>query len=363
LTALDWLRGVVMVLMTIDHASGAFNAGRLMTDSAGMYHPGMPLPAAQFLTRWITHLCAPTFVFLAGAALALSVEKRRAAGESERAIDRFILTRGLFIAALDPLWMSWVFVPGQIILQVLYAIGAGMMAMAALRRLDDRWLLALALLVVGAGELLTGAVLLATGGAPTLPFALLLTGGLFGWLIVGYPLLPWLAMMVLGWCFARRLGTAPPAGVARSLLRAGLASLAVFAVVRGLDGYGNMGLGREDGSLVQWLHVSKYPPSLSYTTLELGLMALCLGAFFALQRREQPAAMRPLLVLGQTALFFYLLHVHVLELASWALGLSHRAGLAATYLAAAATVLALYPLCVWYRGYKAAHPTGWPRYV
>jgi peptidoglycan/LPS O-acetylase OafA/YrhL len=92
-------------------------------------------------------------------------------------------------------------------------------------------------------------------------------------------------------------------------------------------------------------------------------MALCLGAFFALQRRGQPAALRPVLVLGQTALFFYLLHVHVLELASWALGLSHRAGLAATYLAAAATVLALYPLCVWYRGYKAAHPTGWPRYV
>ncbi|HYV55972.1 MAG TPA: hypothetical protein VE911_00430, partial [Candidatus Nitrosopolaris sp.] len=66
LPALDWLRGVVMVLMTIDHASGAFNAGRLMSDSAGMYHPGTPLPPAQFFTRWITHLCAPTFVFLAG---------------------------------------------------------------------------------------------------------------------------------------------------------------------------------------------------------------------------------------------------------------------------------------------------------
>ena len=74
LPALDWLRGIVMILMTVDHASGAFNAGRLMSDSAGMYHPGMPLPAAQFFTRWITHLCAPTFVFLAGAALALSVE-------------------------------------------------------------------------------------------------------------------------------------------------------------------------------------------------------------------------------------------------------------------------------------------------
>src|SRR5262249_49701742 len=170
-------------------------------------------------------------------------------------------------------------------------------------------------------------------------------------------------VLASGRCSGRGPGPPPPAGVARSLLRAGLASLAVFAVVRGLDGYGNMGLGRDDGSLVQWLHVSKYPPSLSYTTLELGLMALCLGAFFALQRREQPAAMRPLLVLGQTALFFYLPHGHVLELASWSLGRSHQAGLAATYLAAAATVVGLYPLCVWYRGYKAAHPTGWARYI
>src|SRR5207244_6145444 len=64
---LDWLRGMVMVLMAVDHASGTFNAGRLVTDSTALYEPGTPLPAAQFLTRWITHLCAPTFVFLAGA--------------------------------------------------------------------------------------------------------------------------------------------------------------------------------------------------------------------------------------------------------------------------------------------------------
>ena len=225
LPALDWLRGIVMILMTVDHASGAFNAGRLMSDSAGMYHPGMPLPAAQFFTRWITHLCAPTFVFLAGAALALGVEKRRAAGESDGAIDRFILTRGLIIAALDPLWMSWVFVPGQILLQVLYAIGGSMVAMVALRRLDDRWLLGMALVVVAAGELLTGVALMATGGEPTLPVALLLSGGFFGRLIVGYPVLPWLAMMLLGWCFGRRVGTAPPARVGRLLVRAGLGSL------------------------------------------------------------------------------------------------------------------------------------------
>ena len=363
LAALDQLRGLVMVLMTLDHASGELNAGRLMADGVALYTPGMPLPAAQFLTRWVTHLCAPTFVFLAGTALALSVARRRAAGDADGTIDRFLVARGTFIAALDPLWMSWVFVPGAILLQVLYAIGGGLAAMAALRRLAARWLLGLALVLVVGGEALTGLALALGGGDPTLPAALLLTGGRFGRLIVAYPLLPWLAMMLLGWCFGRWLERAGPAAAPRLLVRAGIGALVVFVAVRGLNGYGNMLLPREGGSLVQWLHVSKYPPSLSYVALELGLMAL--AARGALPRRAHAARglPRPLLVLGQTALFYYLLHVHVLALAAWALGLQHRAGLVASYVAAAATLVVLYPLCVRYARYKRAHPDGWTRYV
>lgn len=362
--ALDWLRGAVVVLMTVDHASGEFNAGRLMTDGVSLYRPGMPLPAAQFFTRWLTHLCAPSFVFLAGAALALSIEKRRAAGESPRDLDRFILTRGLLIAALDPLWMSWVFAPGRVLLQVLYAIGASLVAMVVLRRLGDRWLLLLALLLIGGGEALSGLALAAGGGAPTVPVALLFTGGQFGALIVAYPLLPWLAMMMLGWSFGRHLRTAGAERAGRLLALAGPAALLLFVVVRGFDGYGNMRLLRDGSSLVQWLHVSKYPPSLSYTALELGLMALCLAALLHLPRRAVASGpMRPLLVLGQTALFFYLLHVHLLALAAGALGAEHAGGLPAAYGAAFATVVALYPPCVWYGAYKRAHPDGWPRYL
>ena len=81
LAALDWMRGLVMVLMAIDHSSDAFNAGRLFTDAAFMWHPGAPLPAAQFLTRWITHLCAPTFLFLAGTSLAFTVSRQEASGD------------------------------------------------------------------------------------------------------------------------------------------------------------------------------------------------------------------------------------------------------------------------------------------
>ena len=109
-------------------------------------------------------------------------------------------------------------------------------------------LLGLALLLVVGGELATGLALLAGGGEPTLPAALLLTGGRFGPLIVAYPLLPWLAMMLLGWAFGRHLATITPQAAARLLGLAGLAALALFVLVRALNGYGNMRLLREDGS-------------------------------------------------------------------------------------------------------------------
>ena len=102
IAAIDWMRGLVMVLMVVDHASMAFDATHISQDSA-MY-PGaatMALPAAAFFTRWMAHICAPTFVFLAGVALALSVERRAARGMPAAAIDQFIITRGAVIALLE----------------------------------------------------------------------------------------------------------------------------------------------------------------------------------------------------------------------------------------------------------------------
>ncbi len=102
IATIDWMRGLVMVLMVIDHASMAFDAQHLSHDSAQYADAAtMALPGAEFFTRWITHLCAPTFVFLAGTALALSIERRVARGLPAWDIDRNILTRGAIIAALD----------------------------------------------------------------------------------------------------------------------------------------------------------------------------------------------------------------------------------------------------------------------
>ena len=367
--ALEWMRGIVMVLMAIDHASGAYNKGKLFTDSFFLYQPGMELPAPQFFTRWITHICAPTFLFLAGTSLALSVERRQRAGESNTSIDRYLLTRGLIIAALDPILISRFWGYGSVMLQVLFAIGVSLIFMIPLRRLRTVWLLGASLGFILLNELLNGA-LLRLSDEGTLMGALLIHCGKFPRLLVSYPVFPWLAVMVLGFVFGRKLvrirnSTSGRWSLERMLFLGGGASLAVYVVVRALNGYGNMMLLRENGSLIQWLHVSKYPPSLSFLTLELGLMSIILSLLFRLQARAGGAMKlrNPILVFGQTAFFFYVLHILILEMAARALNLHERMGLGTAYLAAAAVLVLLYPLCLWYRRYKSAHPGGWARYI
>jgi uncharacterized membrane protein len=352
-----------MILMALDHSSGEFNAGRLFTDGAFVYQRGTPLPAAQFLTRWVTHLCAPTFVFLAGASLALQVSRRTAAAESAWSIDRHLLIRGLVIAGFE-VWVSWFWMPpGRILLQVLYAIGSSYLFMVPLRRAPTALLVSLAAAVIVLGEELETLLGWGPAGATPLVASLLLVPGRHGPLLVAYPTLPWLAILLLGWASGKLLGQRGPRSTSRSLAASGVALLALFAVVRGHNEYGNMGLLREDGSVVQWLHVSKYPPSLSFVTLELGVMVLVLAALTIAAARTPANANGLVMVLGRTPMFFYLLHIPVLVLTARALGVAHRLGLGWTYFGAAAVVGLLYPICRGYGRYKAAHPTGWTRYI
>jgi uncharacterized membrane protein len=124
-----------------------------------------------------------------------------------------------------------------------------------------------------------------------------------------------------------------------------------------------MMLHRDDLSLVQWLHVSKYPPSMAYTTLELGIMALFLAALFQLSRWRAPRPEGLVITLGQTPMFFYLLHFPLLVTVSRVAGLEHRLGLVAAYAGAVGVVVVLFPFCRWYRPFKATGRHGWTRYV
>lgn len=354
--ALDVMRGVVMVLMTLDHASGAFNAGRLVRDAARRYEPGVALDPVQFGLRWVTHLCAPTFLFLAGVALALSVARK--ADAAPGAIDRDLAIRGLSIAAVDPLVISWFWGGDLVLLQVMYAIGASFLLMIPLRRLPAWGALGVGLALAVGGEALVDGVR-ALGDGDSALGTLLVHGGRLPGVIVAYPAVHWLGVMLLGWAAGGYLRHAPdPDTVARRALAVALVALGVFAIVRGLDGYGNMGLPRDVHTVVRWLNVSKYPPSLSYLALELGVMGVGLGGLFTWEARRSgpPPVDHPLVVVGQTALFFYIVHVPLLETAAWALDLHRAGGLGLTAVATIGALVALYPLCRAYRSLKRAHP-------
>jgi uncharacterized membrane protein len=364
IAAIDWMRGLVMILMTVDHASMAFDGTHNPLDSA-MYPNAMTeaLPGAAFFTRWMTHICAPTFVFLAGLSLALSIERRIAKGATAADIDRSILTRGAIIALLDPTIVS--LGSGRLTFQVLFAIGVAMMAMAALRRLPWPALLLLGAGWFAVGELITGLVWQPPGSA-SIPAALLVATYGGGAAVIKYPVIPWLAMMAMGWAFGKHVSRSA-AGKARFstesvLVTGGVLLLAIFVVVRWQAGYGDMFLHRADGSWQQWLHVSKYPPSLTYTALELGLMWVMLGALMRLEPRIGVRPNGPFLVFGQTSMFFYLVHRLGFEIPATYFGLRGVGDLTTTYVVAAAMIIALYPACRWYRAVKAAHPTSVLKY-
>jgi uncharacterized membrane protein len=366
IASIDWMRGFVMLLMVLDHVSMVYDANHLSADSAATYIAGTPLPAFDFFSRWMTHLCAPVFVFLAGTALAISVERKVARGIDSWQIDKDILLRGAFIALLDPTVIS--FFSGKITIQVLYAIGVAMMCMAFLRRMSSTLLVIMALAWVVLGELLTTHGWPPEQGPGNILSALLYSTYKSPQLVILYPLLPWLAMMVLGWVFGRYLllfreGKARIEPVTL-LLGLGFSALLAFFLIRYFNGYGNMLLYREGNSWQQWLHVSKYPPSAAFTFLELGLMSVILAIMIKLEPIIGVRQNGVLLVFGQTAMIFYLVHRIILTGSGTYLGMRGITDLPTSYLITLIMLVLLYPFCLWYRGFKASHPDSiWLRYL
>ena len=365
IASIDWMRGFVMILMMIDHVSMAFDRTHFSSDSVATFKGALP-GGLEFMTRWITHLCAPTFVFLAGTALAISVGSRIKRGMSNAEIDRGIITRGLFILILDPTLVSlfsW-----RLTFQVLYAIGGAMICMAVLRRLSTKLLLILALGWIIFGELLVQQLWDPALGNPAIPTALTMGFYYEPFFRISYPLLPWLSIMILGWVFGRYLNARKSPDFQGLepiplLLISGTVCLLVFAGVRWFNGYGNMMLTPAVSGWKEFLFVSKYPPSLSYIALQLGLLCIILAAMIGLEKKIGVRPNGVLLVFGQTAMFFYLIHRVVLEgLAQWC-GLRGFGGLGTTYLITLIFLILLYPACRWYGAYKKSHPGGWTSFI
>lgn len=377
LPSIDRLRGLVIVLMALDHTRDFFDADALRFDPTDLAHTY----PALFLTRFITHFCAPTFVLLAGASAFL-----HGLGLASRgALSRFLWTRGLWLILLDVVFISpvWAVGFGVIELATLWAIGFSMVALAGLAWLPPRIVLLIGALILAGHNLLDGVHASQFGDWGPL-WSILHEPGPLPWGLRGkvvYPVLPWIGIMAVGY------GLGPvflePAERRNRLSTAlGLASLALFALLRATNLYGDPRPWSEQGDIamtaLSMLNVTKYPPSLLYALVTCGAALLLLP----LLERLHGGVGRALTTFGRVPLFVYVLHLYVILIAAFAVefakgfGLEQLSklgsepppenfgvGLAGTYVAWVVIMAALYPACRWFAGVKRRRRDWWLSYL
>lgn len=311
LFAIDALRGLIMILMALDHAN-FFIAQKHSTGE----HWGGPFPVyydvLAFITRLVTHPCAPGFSFLMGVGMMLFAESRKKRGWSKWAIWRDLWIRGALLIALQFFVVNrgWEMAPQgwgiDLYWGVLACLGGGMILGSLLIWLPWQALAGIAL-VLFAGieiahpdpsqwgqifEMPLGLILGYSGGTPEL------------W--SNYPVLTWLELVVFGLMFGRWLISDPRKAYKWALWLGG-AFLAGFVVLRALDGFGNI-RPRMGNSWMDWLNPVKYPPSMTFTLMTMGFNLIVLWGFSKLTGIAR-GIVKPLTVYGRVPLFFYLVHI------------------------------------------------------
>ncbi|SOD79670.1 DUF1624 domain-containing protein [Spirosoma fluviale] len=386
-TAIDITRGLVMVIMALDHVRDLLHTPALTQNPTDL----ATTTPAIFMTRWITHLCAPTFVFLSGTSAYLSLRKQGATAASNESARRFLLKRGLVLILLELTVINFAFwfdIHFQsLMLQVIYAIGGGLVILSLLSKLPAKQVGLIGLVIVFGHNILQ-LVPTFTDPVAKLLWALFFRTEFFSVsphfaLLVAYPLIPWLGIMLVGYACGQLMER--PMEQRKSLLfQIGLGSLALFLLLRFLNLYGDPAPWAPQKSgfftFMSFINVTKYPPSLLYALLMLGLMLVFLSAMDGVSN----GFTRWLTVYGKVPMFYYILHWYLVHLSmigmsllqgySWSdfpsgplnFGRPPGAGvsLELVYVVWLGLVVLLYPLCKWYGTYKAAHSEiGWLRYV
>ena len=363
LLSIDALRGLVILFMLLDHVRETFLLHRQVSDPMSIDST----EPALFISRTLAHLCAPVFVLLTGLSAFLYGQKY----QGRRDVSAFLFKRGLFLIVLEFTLVNfaWTFQlpPSVIYLQVIWAIGVSMLALAALVWLPRLLLIGLALVIIGGHNLLDG-LHFDPGSALHIPWTILHERS---WIDVSdtlrlrttYPVLPWIGVIALGYGLGPWFANATlPAVRQRYLLVGGVSALVGFVLLRALNGYGEKPWQAYDSgvqTLMSFFNVTKYPPSLLFLALTLGIGLLLLLAFERVGHRRWIGV---LAVFGAAPMFFYLLHLYVLKVLYVAcvalFGLNHGnyfgfESIGAVWLVALVLPLALYPPVRWFAGLKA----------
>ncbi|MBL7739450.1 MAG: DUF1624 domain-containing protein [Chitinophagaceae bacterium] len=382
--SIDLLRGLVMIIMALDHVRDYFHADAMIYDPTDMSQTNTFL----FFTRWITHFCAPVFMFLSGTSAYLVGQRK-----GRKYLSRFLLTRGIWLIFLEftVINFGWYFnfPPPSVDFLVIWALGISMIALAGFIYLPLPLIAGIGLLMVF-GHNLLDTITVPGNDLSSVLWSLFHQANFFQYgnttLFVGYPVVPWIGVMALGYCLGK-LYEKDISVLRRKkvLLLAGFLAVALFVVIRYTNMYGDPSKWSSQKSgiftFLSFLNVSKYPPSLLYLLVTLGPALLFLS--FTESSRQWLA--EKVKVIGRVPMFYYLLHLYLIHgialfatylcghtpgdmvLTGWIAFQPQLAGygfsLGVTYGVWIFIVIVLYFACRWYDRYKKNHQHWWLSYL
>jgi len=394
--SVDALRGLVMIIMALDHTRDFFHAGAMVFQPEDLTRTTVPL----FFTRWITHICAPVFMFTAG----LGAFFRLGRGRTTSQLARFLWSRGLWLMFLDltviRLAMNFSLFSGPVLLNVLWALGLSMVVLGFLVWLPVRVLAGLSIVTIALHNLADPIFSGEMKGAGTWVWHILHQPGMLRashtTVIVAYTLVPWAAVMAAGFCFGKWMNAEEPLR-RRRIAYTGIALIALFLLIRGINVYGDAvpwSTKVPGMAVLSFLKCTKYPPSLDFLLMTLG-PALLLLAWFDLKTPDRKttagktfAKTNPLIVFGRVPMFYFLGHIfliHALTIPFALLRYGHAdflfnalpsAGgparlyppgygysLWVVYCIWVLVVFLMYPVCRWFAGLKERRNDWWLSYL
>ena len=381
ITSIDLLRGLVMIAMALDHVRDYLYFGSFYFDPLDLEKTN----GALFFTRWITHYCAPVFMLLAGTSAYLIGQKK-----TKKELSVFLLKRGCWLVFLEMIVLNfgWNFniqFP-SIFFITIWALGVSMMVLAGLIHLPKKLILAFCVVLV-AGHNLLDKVHVTGNTLPAFGWSLLHEQQFFTWhkeiLLIGYPLIPWIGIMPLGYLLGEWYAAGYDAGKRkRNLLMLGGSAIVLFIVLRYSNLYGDPVKWTTQKNpfftFLSFLKINKYPPSLLYILVTLGPALV----FLALTEKLRGSIVQIVSVYGRVPMFYYLIHIYVIHLIAliastfvpgqdWSIWIlkdpiwfttglkGYGFSLPVAYGIWLAVVIGLYPLCKRYDQYKQTHKEKW----
>lgn len=372
--SIDIVRGIVMIIMALDHTRDMIHLTSVSDQPTNL----QTTTVALFLTRWITHFCAPTFVFLSGVSAFLFLRKNKDIAYTRR----FLLTRGLILIFIEftlvnfGVWFDPSF--NTMLFDVIATIGFGFIVLALVLNVPARGLIIAGLVIIclhdlfiflpPAGNSFGAKIAMMFVSPGAMPFG---KSGLF---IMGYPPLPWLGIMLTGFG-AGRLFEFPPLVRKKKFLQIGLAAVALFIILRAINIYGDPvpWMHQKYGmfTVLSFINVTKYPPSLLFCLITLGGMFLLLFLVEGVRNKATQTA----IVFGKVPLFYFVIHWYIIHPVMFLIvflqgyrtsdlvfgtSLGRPKGVSGvnlgyTYLIWIALAIVLYPICKWYGRYKEQH--------